>query len=124
MCNLSLQFPMLVAGEELGMAYGFPLAWHVSWVTSGSRIVWLPGLVANLIVATAFGMSCAIGVHTALTRGFISRRATGVLLGLVIFLACADAAVFISNFLDPYFVNHKSFDVKAPVRVAVVPFFR
>ncbi|WP_345532783.1 hypothetical protein [Viridibacterium curvum] len=122
-CSVSLSFPVSVAGEELGLGYGFPLPWHAAWVTSASRAVWIPGLILNIICASALAFWVVHIWARTQDRSSLSLRAKAALLFCVSILGVGALVLYLSNFLDPYVTVEQVFDFAWPSGMTFGPLF-
>lgn len=123
-CCFSLSFPITVLSENAGMAFGFPLPWHASGVTSESRSVWLPGLIANILVVMALSTLIVVFVK----RRFLRARPSGILVYGACFtfvlISVLLALVFLANFLDPYISLKQPYEFFfKDARLHIGPFF-
>lgn len=98
--SFSLSFPVSLVGEEIGRAYGFPIPWHIKDVVSLGRVVWVLGLLVN-ILAYAF---LSVGIYYLGDRlPVLSIKINVVFKAIIVISAIFLTFLMISNFIDPSF---------------------
>lgn len=97
--TVTLSVEVSTASESFGKAYGFPLVWHAKGVSSLTRVIFTPALVASICSYLLVSYFLALGLRrllsTTLTSPFVSH---GIIV-ILFLIAAVTLAFFLTNFM-------------------------
>lgn len=93
--NFTMEADTFFSGEAFGRAYGFPVLWCATGSTSLARVVYVPGLLVDILLYLVIG-----AVISRLWLDYIGLTGLRPMAGLCVFMIVGSGAIFFgANFL-------------------------